>query len=136
MFEYTHVHKHGSGPVGGQTPQAMGVSKGGLSTKIHAVCDALGYPLNFIITCEQRHDCTQTRALLEPHIEEAALVLLDAGYDSNELRAFIEEHGAQAVIAYRCNRKTISAFDKHCSTSPQFRTIEAKFIDSFFLRLA
>ena len=107
------VHQHGSGPVGGQEPQAMGISKGGLSSKIHAVCDALGYPLDFIITCGQRGDCPQARALLEPHIEEAVLALLDAGYDSDELRAFIEKNGTEAVIAYRKNRKIIPHFDRH-----------------------
>lgn len=44
------VHQHASGPAGGQLAQAMGRSKASLSTKIHLACDALGYPLGFILT--------------------------------------------------------------------------------------
>ncbi len=36
--------------------QAIGRSKGGLSTKIHAQCDALGNPTNFYLTEGQIHD--------------------------------------------------------------------------------
>ena len=43
------VHAHGAGPAGGQLAQAMGRSKASLSTKIHLACDALGYPLGFIL---------------------------------------------------------------------------------------
>lgn len=42
---------------------ALGRSKGGLSTKIHAIVDALGNPLQFILTQGQRHDITQAIAL-------------------------------------------------------------------------
>ena len=37
-------------------PQAIGLTRGGLNTKIHAVCDALGNPLRFVLTPGQRHD--------------------------------------------------------------------------------
>ncbi len=35
--------------------QAIGRSKGGLSTKIHATCDALGNPTGFHLTPGQQH---------------------------------------------------------------------------------
>jgi hypothetical protein len=44
--------------------QAIGRSKGGLSTKIHAFVDALGYPLRFLLTPGQAHDLTGADALL------------------------------------------------------------------------
>ena len=44
------VHAHGSNPVGGQIAQAMARSRSSISTKIHMACDALGYPLGFILT--------------------------------------------------------------------------------------
>src|SRR5690606_39118567 len=44
------VHAHGANPEGGQLAQAMGRSRSSLSTKIHLACDALGYPLGFILT--------------------------------------------------------------------------------------
>ena len=44
------VHAHGFNPVGGQIAQAMARSRSSISTKIHMACDALGYPLGFILT--------------------------------------------------------------------------------------
>ena len=44
---------------GGQEVQGLGRSCGGFITKIHAVCDALGNPLDFIITAGQVSDDTQ-----------------------------------------------------------------------------
>ena len=44
--------------------QAIGRSKGGLSTKIHALVDALGNPLRFLLTPGQAHDLIGADALL------------------------------------------------------------------------
>ena len=46
----------------GQQTQALGRCRGGFTTKLHAVCDALGNPLRFIVTGGERHDCTQAQA--------------------------------------------------------------------------
>lgn len=45
--------------------QALGRSRGGFSTKLHIVVDALGSPLRLRLTVGQRHDITQASALLE-----------------------------------------------------------------------
>lgn len=107
------VHQDGSNPQGGQSRQAMGKSKGGLSSKIHMACDSLGYPLSCIITGGERHDSTQATALLKRHLTSNSYALLDAGYDSNEIRNFVRNRNATAVIAYRKNRRQIPDFDKH-----------------------
>jgi len=107
------IHQHGSGPRGGQEAQAMGASRGGLTTKIHALCDSLGCPLDFIITGGQRHDSTQAHALLKPHLANASAVILDAGYDSDDIRKLMKDNHVEAVIAYRKNRKQAPLFDKH-----------------------
>jgi transposase len=45
------VHQHGSGAKGDKaSKQAIGRSRGGLSTKIHALVDELGNPLRFDLT--------------------------------------------------------------------------------------
>ena len=44
--------------------QAIGRSRGGLSTKIHALVDALGNPLAFLLTPGQAHDLVGADALL------------------------------------------------------------------------
>lgn len=55
----------------------MGRSRGGLTTKIHMLADALGRPLRFIITAGQVGDITQAPALLDGQAAEAVLYLLD-----------------------------------------------------------
>lgn len=44
------VHQHGTGEKRGGLPQAIGRSRGGLTTKIHAVVDASSNPLCFELT--------------------------------------------------------------------------------------
>jgi hypothetical protein len=45
--------------------QAIGRSKGGLSTKIHALVDALGNLLRFLLTPGQAHDLIGADGLLQ-----------------------------------------------------------------------
>ena len=49
MIDATIVraHQHSAGAQKKNSDQAIGLSKGGLSTKIHATCDALGNPTGF-----------------------------------------------------------------------------------------
>ncbi len=48
----------------GQAAQALGRSQGGFSTKIHLIVDALGNPLDCVLTGGQRNDVTQVPPLL------------------------------------------------------------------------
>jgi len=81
----------------------MGRSRGGLTTKIHMVCDTLGRPLRFILTAGQRHDNLAAKALLDGFKTEA--VLADKAYDNNDLRQFIADSEAKAVIPSTRSRK-------------------------------
>ena len=70
-----------------------------MTTKIHAVVDALGNPLRFILTPGQASDFTQAEALIDDL--PAEYVLGDKGYDSKALRDVITKQGAEAVIPPR-----------------------------------
>lgn len=96
---------------GGQVAQALGRSVGGFSTKIHIVVDALGLPLDFLLTPGQRHDNTQAIQLLQGL--QADYVIADKAYDDNALLAFIESIGAIPVIPARQNRLEQREYDKH-----------------------
>ena len=87
----------------------MGRSRGGLTSKIHMLADALGRPLKFIVTAGQVGDITQAEALLDGQSGEA--VLADKAYDSNALRETIAEMGAEAVIPSNRSRKVIIPHD-------------------------
>lgn len=97
-------------PEKGAKDQALGRSRGGLTTKIHMLADALGRPLRFIVTAGQVGDVTQAPALLEGQAGEA--VLADKAYDSNALRDIISTMGAEAVIPSSRSRKIIIPHDE------------------------
>ncbi len=61
-----------------QTQEALGRSRGGFTTKIHALVDALGNPLKFILTPGQSHDITQSQSLIEEMKD--TIVIADKGY--------------------------------------------------------
>lgn len=79
-----------------KTEEALGKSRGGTTTKIHAETDGLGRCIDFILTEGQVHESTQAKALLEGKKPEN--VIADKAYDSNEIRGFVKEMGAKAVI--------------------------------------
>ena len=107
------VHAHGANPAGGQTAQAMGRSRASLSTKIHLACDALGYPLGFILTGANVSDFDQCKPLLKAHVRKSSFALMDKGYDSDAIRAYVNQLGGVAVIALHPGRSQKPAFDEH-----------------------
>ena len=109
----SRVHQHGAGPVGGQLAHAMGRSRASLSTKIHLACDALGYPLGFILTGANVSDFDQCKPLLTSHLKPNSFALMDKGYDSDAIRAHVNLLGGVAVIAVKSNRSQKPAFDEH-----------------------
>jgi transposase len=94
----------------GASETALGRSRGGLTTKIHLLADALGLPLGFILTGGQTNDCTQAIPLLGERTPEA--VLADKGYDTDPILSHLAERGIQAVIPPRSMRKVQRDFDR------------------------
>lgn len=82
-----------------------------MSTKIHAVVDALGNPLRWILTGGEVADITQAPTLIEGL--RAQTVVGDKGYDADALVAQINAAGAAAVIPPRSNRREQRAYDRH-----------------------
>ena len=91
--------------------QAIGRSRGGVSTKIHVAVDALGNPVRLITTGGQVADVTQGKALISGINTEH--VIADKIYDRSYSVDSIEANGAQAVIPPRSNRKKPRDYDKH-----------------------
>ncbi len=90
--------------------QAIGRSRGGRTTKIHAVVDCLGRLIAFEVTPGQLGDVRVAGALLGP-LPAARLCIADTAYDSNGLRQFLTERGTQPVIPNNPTRKRFHPFD-------------------------
>ena len=84
------------------TAEALGRSRGGFTTKVHAAVDALGNPLRFILTPGHRADITQAEPLVMGF--KPGAVIGDKGFDSDEFIAYIEALEAEAVIPSKKNR--------------------------------
>ncbi|MDB5550147.1 MAG: transposase [Rhizobium sp.] len=82
----------------------MGRSRGGLTTKIHAVVDADGRPIRLVLTAVQAHDGRIAEPLLQT-ISKGAILLADKVYDNNALGAFTKQRQAWANIPKKSNRK-------------------------------
>ena len=90
----------------------MGRSRGGLTTKIHAVVDASGLPLRFALSPGQAHDSTLAGPLLDDRLPPDAFVLADKAYDAEWIRAMIEAQDAVPIIPDRSSATTPHAFSR------------------------
>ena len=107
---------HQGAPLGigrkrGEQKQAIGRSRGGRNTKIHAVADAKGRLLSILLSGGQAHDCPPAQRLIR-RIKAARKLLGDKAYDSADLRQWLKDRGTRPVIPNRSNRKQPFSFDK------------------------
>ena len=86
-----------------QVNQCIGVSRGGRSTKIHAVVDALGNPIEIMLTAGNVHDVTVAEKLLGRICLKGSTVLADKAYGKWALREFIAILDADFCIPPREN---------------------------------
>ncbi len=89
----------------------MGRSRGGLTTKIHALVDANGLPIRLKLTEGQAHDGRSAADMLDG-IGAGQILLADRAYDSDGLRQSLKERGAWANVKPMPNRKNVPAFSR------------------------
>ncbi len=93
--------------------QALGCSRGGLTTNSHLAADAQGRPVRVILTPGQRRDVPQAPVLFDGF--RSGYVIADAAYDSNAFRVLIAEIGALAVPPCNPTRKGLIPHDRAIS---------------------
>lgn len=87
----------------------MGRSRGGLTTKIHALVDASGLPIALKLTEGQAHDGRSAQDMLGS-LAAGQILLADRAYDSDALRQTLDQRGAWANIRPMPGRRNIPAF--------------------------
>jgi transposase len=92
----------------------IGRSRGGLTTKIHALVDALGNPVDLMLAPGRAHELADA----EPLIDSAHPEALTGGeaYDADPLIDTLTKRGIAPVIRPKANRKNPRACDfaLHC----------------------
>lgn len=106
MLDATYVQAHRSvqGGKRGAKAQAIGLSRGGWTTKIHAVCDLIGRPVALTLTPGSTSEIEAAELLKEQVIRYRRLVA-DRGYDANTFRKTLRDVGTIPVIPGRTNRQ-------------------------------
>ena len=94
--------------------QAIGRSRGGLSTKIHALVDALGNPIGFHLTGGEAHDLVGADHLLPTM--DADTLIADKAFDADErVIEPLAAAGKTAVIPPRTNRPRRATMTATCT---------------------
>ena len=105
----------------------MGRSRGGLTTKIHALVDALGRPIRLKLTEGQAHD-GRSAADMFTTLGKGQVLLADRAYDSDALRECLAKRGAWGNIRLMPNR---IRFPRFCPDLYK----ERNFVERFFNKL-
>jgi transposase len=90
----------------------MGRSRGGLTTKIHALVDADGLPIALKLTEGQAHDGRSAADMLD-NLSAGQILLGDRAYDSDGLRRSLAGRGAWANVKPMPNRTNVPAFSAY-----------------------
>ncbi|WP_434092479.1 IS5 family transposase [Streptomyces flaveolus] len=101
-------------PGHSQARQALGRSRGGLTTKIHLAVDGRGLPLSIVLTPGNAHDATAFADVLDgirtPRVSTGRprttpdRVLGDKAYSSRAIRHLLRRRGIAATIPERCDQ--------------------------------
>ncbi|WP_371864668.1 IS5 family transposase [Streptomyces antimycoticus] len=109
------AHQHAAGArKGGFAPRGLGRSRGGLTSKIHLACDAVGRPLAFTVTGGNTNDCTQFTAVMKairvprlgpgrPRVRPGH-VIGDKGYSSKAIRTWLRQRNIRHTIPERSDQ--------------------------------
>ena len=105
------VHQHAA-CIKPDERNCTGRSRGGLTTKIHAVVDARGLPIRLALSAGQDHDSRLALELLTG-LEQGGMLLADRAYDADAIREFVRQYGAWANIPPKRNRKDPICFSPY-----------------------
>jgi hypothetical protein len=107
-------HRQGPPPRTGRKretqSQAIGRSKGGMTTKILALTDALGNLVGFVLLPGQRLDTVDVPPLIEGLAFDA--LIADKAFDSTAIIAELDARGAKVVISQHPRRTKHLAIDE------------------------
>jgi transposase len=105
------VHQHGA-CITRNRRQSKGRSRGGLTSKIHAVVDTNGPPVRLALSAGEAHDNRLAGSLLS-RLKAGSMLLADRGYDADWIRALVIKRRAWTNIPPRSNRSELICFSPH-----------------------
>ena len=89
--------------AGKTADKAVGRTRGGTNTKLHAIVDGLGNPVEFLLSAGNDHDSVHAVELLSKVGISESVVLADFAYSARAVREYISNQGASYVIPPKSN---------------------------------
>ena len=83
--------------------KAVGRTRDGLNTKLHAIVDGLGNPVEFMLSAGNDHDSVHAVELLKKVEISGSNVLADRAYEAKTIRAYVLEREVSYVILPQSN---------------------------------
>ena len=109
----TGARKNGRTPEESRVAQAIGVSRGGLSTKLMALTDQNGKLAGYCFVPGNAAETHQLRALLDAvPVDQVEYLLADRAFDTNAVRDLLTELYIEGVIPPKSNRKMVIYFNR------------------------
>ena len=88
-------------------PRLVGRTKGGMTSRLHGVCDSKGGPLQLHRSEGQCSDFTGADGVLKD-LPPAATVMGDQGYDRDKIRKMLAQQGiTPCILPHRCRKKPV-----------------------------
>ena len=109
---FCKVHQHAAGARKILGNQNIEVSRGGKTTKIHALVNEHFQLVGISLSGGNVHDSEMAIKVLSKVTLEGKKILADKGYCSEEIRNFISQEKAEVCIADKSNAVVIHNFDK------------------------
>jgi transposase len=115
IYRFPAANATATTKIQGGGDEALGRSRGGLTTEVHLTCDGKGRPLSILLTPGQRHDSTQLVPLVDairvPRVGRGRprtrpeRVIGDKGYSDPTCRRALRERGIKATIPERSDQR-------------------------------
>ncbi len=109
-------HARESAPLGtdikwGAWRQAVGISRGGATNKVHALADVEDRPVALALTPENMSDITMAIPL-QCEMHRPKRLVADKAYDAVDLRRWLKKRRIKALIASRTTRTFAFPLDR------------------------
>ena len=105
------AHRSAAGAKEGQQHQAVGRSRGGATTKIHALADVAGRLYALMLTARQVHDIHGGRAR-SASVPTVRKLIADKAYDANDFCDFLIGQDTEPVVSPNPRRLVTPAVDR------------------------
>ena len=110
-LDASHIKVHQDANTKAPEDEAIGMTRGGRNTKLHAVVDSAGHAVRLSLTAGQVNDCTQASPMTS-ELQKGEKLLADKAYDVDALRTEMAERGIDECIPPKSNRRRPAAYNK------------------------